>query len=248
MGRIRTVLPELIASPVFAGLTDGAARLCYGLLAIVDDAGRCHASPSYLAGQIFYIRQRPLNAISKLLGELVAAGLVATYEVDRVQYLEIVGFRPPPKGSTLARSLLSQRIDKPQPSQIPAPSWSQSSNCSPNGSTPYHDPTSDLRPPKGEGGKENEAPPGTAALVPRSGGKAEEVGRELVAAGVDLEATLVAAQEFVREKGIEIDNAEGFLVSWLTKALKNAGAKRPRRSGSHTETTPDDYEVAPWKR
>lgn len=247
MGRIRTVLPELITDSKFAALTDAAARLCYGLLAIVDDYGRCSASSSYLAGAIFHTRQRPLSSITKLVHELATAGLIRIYEARGAQYLEISGFQAPLVRSKLARSVLSQRVEKPQPSQIPAPSWAGSENDSPNHSPPYHDP--DPRPPtaisESEGRRGNEeAAPGAGGLKPRPGGRAEKLGKDLQALGGDVEESLAAARTFVSEENVVLKSAEAFLVSWFTKAIAKL-RKTPAKA--LIELPPDDVrDFAEW--
>lgn len=134
-GRIRSVKPELIADAQFAALTDGAARLYYGLLAVVDDCGRCPAAPSFLAGQIFWGRQRSAGAIGRLLAELAASGIVELYSVRGGRYLQIAGWSD-------KTSCKYQRIDKHQGERYPAPGSSQSSNGSEIDSST--DSTSDL--------------------------------------------------------------------------------------------------------
>src|SRR5205814_1805290 len=105
MGRIRSVKPELIQHPKFGTLTDGAARLFYGLLGLADDHGNCPAAPSFLAGQIFWGRQRSAGAIGKLLVELEVAGWISRYSADGGEYLTIAHW-------ALKGSVTYQLIDK----------------------------------------------------------------------------------------------------------------------------------------
>jgi len=114
MGRIRTVKPELIQQPWFATLSDAAARTYYGLLAVVDDAGRCAADPSFIAGQIFWGRQRTAGAIGRQLAELERAGIILIYSARGGKYLEIQGWHE--KGGAVY-----QQVNKPQGERFPAP-------------------------------------------------------------------------------------------------------------------------------
>jgi hypothetical protein len=135
-GRIRCIKPELIATQRFAGLSDAAKVLYYGLLALVDDDGNCPAGSAFLNGQIFYARPRSAVSIGKLVAELEAAGWVSRYEVDRAQYVAMVGWSE--KGS-----ITYQKIDRYQGARFPAPSRPDSSSAFDDGS-----PISDLRSPK----------------------------------------------------------------------------------------------------
>lgn len=114
MGRIRTVKPELIQQPWFATLTDAAARTYYGLLSVVDDAGRCAADPAFIAGQIFWGRQRTAGAIGRQLAELERANIIQKYTISGSEYLQILGWHE--KGSPVY-----QQINKPQGEKFPAP-------------------------------------------------------------------------------------------------------------------------------
>ncbi len=159
-GRIRCVKPELIATERFAGLSDAAKVLYYGLLALVDDDGNCPAGAQYLNGQIFYARPRSAVSIGKLLAELEAAGWVVRYEVDRAQYVTMVGW-------TEKGSITYQKIDRYQGARFPAPNQSGSSNTFDDGS-----PISDLRSPKATEressspkSQEAEADPGLRSLA-----------------------------------------------------------------------------------
>lgn len=127
-GRIRSVKPELVQHELFATLSDGAARTYYGLLALVDDAGRCPAAPSYLAGQIFWAKPRALNVIARQITELETAGWVRRYSVRGSVWLEIVGWLD-------IKSPTYQKIDKRQPARFPAPESCESSTQSTSGST-----------------------------------------------------------------------------------------------------------------
>lgn len=114
MGRIRTVKPELIQQPWFATLTDAAARTYYGLLGVVDDLGRCAADPAFIAGQIFWGRQRTIAAIGRQLAELERASIIRRYTVSGSTYLEIVGWHE--KGGPVY-----QHVNKPQGERFPGP-------------------------------------------------------------------------------------------------------------------------------
>jgi len=113
-GRIRTVKPELNQLHWFATLSDAAARTYYGLLGVVDDYGRCAADTSFIAGQIFWGRQRSATVIGRQLAELERAGIIRRYVTRGGEYLEVLGWFD--KGGPLY-----QQINKPQGEKFPAP-------------------------------------------------------------------------------------------------------------------------------
>lgn len=117
MGRIRTVKPELPQQPWFATLTDAAARTYYGILALVDDHGRCPADPLYIGGQIFWGKPRAANVISRQLGELEKAGIIRRYSTRGADYLEILGWGL--RGGPLYQQIKDnqgERFPPPEPS------------------------------------------------------------------------------------------------------------------------------------
>jgi hypothetical protein len=120
-GRIRTLKPEILSEAQLASLPDFAWRLFLSLYALVDDPGRCPASPRFLNGQVFWGAQRKDSVVEKALRTLEQAGLIRTYCVQGTDYLEIVGWRE--KGS-----LTYQRIDKPGPDRFKGPASSDSTN------------------------------------------------------------------------------------------------------------------------
>jgi hypothetical protein len=114
MGRFRTLSPELLAAIDVATLQDGPHRLFTGLYGLVDDDGRCVASPAYLNGAIYWGSPRTAAEVAKYRDELVRRKLIKVYAVNAVEYLEIVGWRT--KGS-----ITYQVVNKYLPSRLPAP-------------------------------------------------------------------------------------------------------------------------------
>lgn len=165
-GRIRSVKPELISTPEFATLSDAAARLYYGLLGVVDDCGRCPAAASFLAGQIFWGRQRPLAAIGRLVAELEHASIVQTYASGGATYLQIVGW-------SVKGSVAYQRVDKHQGEKFPAPSSIGSTNDSRRHSSSDSTPDPIRSERKGEDLPRAASIPGITP-VPEPSGTAEE--------------------------------------------------------------------------
>lgn len=128
MGRIRSVRPEVLSTVEIASLPDYVHRVFFGLYSLVDDEGRAPADPSYVAGQVTWARPRELHETVDALAQLVSRELIRTYEVAGVWYLEIVGFLDD-------KSATYQRIEKPQPSRLPAnPAAARSRTRSRNGS------------------------------------------------------------------------------------------------------------------
>lgn len=247
-GRIRTIKPELREHFAFAAVTDRAARLFLMLYTIVDDEGRCPASPAYLAGNVFFARPCAATAIGKGLAELEAADLVKSYAVNGAPFLEIVGWRS-------QGSVTHQRIDKPQPARYPAPEWADSRNDSGNDSKTdsrtdqYLDQRPGPVPVPGPGelvaSCAADSPPAPAGWKPPAGGRADAAATKRVAAGEiterDVELCWAAcARANVPQK----PNADAIAAKWIAK-------QRPeqRSAGDRVEPTsePDAYEEAPWR-
>jgi hypothetical protein len=111
---IRSIKGELREHLPFASLTDPAARLFVMLYTLADDGGRCPASPSYLAGAVFFARQKSANVIGQLITELEAADLVRRYVAKGGTFIQIVGWSD--KGSPTY-----QYIKPPHYLRYPAP-------------------------------------------------------------------------------------------------------------------------------
>jgi len=121
-GRIRSTKPELVHDERIATRSDTARILYYALLGVVDDEGRAKAQPAYLHGVAFWGQPRSLRRVSDALDELVAHDVLVIYTARGGEWLQIVGF-------TEKGSLFYQRIEKPQPSTIPAPTLLHSRNA-----------------------------------------------------------------------------------------------------------------------
>lgn len=108
MARIRTIKPEFFTDEKLVEVSFAARLLFQGLWVFGDDEGRTPYSPRRIKMQIF-----PGDDvdIDKLLGELLRIGVVHRYAAsDGAEYLEVKNFSK------------HQRINKPTPSRIPAPS------------------------------------------------------------------------------------------------------------------------------
>ncbi len=106
MARIRTIKPEFWTDEKIVELSPFARLLFIGLWNFADDEGRLVYSPKRLKMQIF-----PSDAldISELFEEIRGEKLVLVYEVDNVQYLQVIGFSK------------HQKIDKRSTSKLPPP-------------------------------------------------------------------------------------------------------------------------------
>lgn len=254
-GRIRSIKPELREWLPYAGLTDGAARLFAMMLTLADDAGRLPAAPGFLAGAVFYVRQRSANVIGQLLAEIEAAELVRRYTAQGGSFAEVVGWSD--KGH-----VNYQYISKPQPSRYPAPPWARDRNGNTADDRPENrtdpDPDPDPRSPTSdqEGGRDRKGdgtPPLAVGWMPRQGGKAWKLEQQLVAQGEDVDAEREAWRAWYTERGIEVRDPEGALASWYEKGLakkakqtapKKAAARAKRsRSATPKKATPDSPEI-----
>ena len=106
MARIRTIKPEYWTDEKIVELSFPARLLFIGLWNFADDEGRLVYSPKRLKLQIF-----PADAlgISELFGEIRGKKLVTVYEIDNIEYLQVIGFAK------------HQKVDKRSPSKLPPP-------------------------------------------------------------------------------------------------------------------------------
>lgn len=102
----------------------GARLLFIGLITQADDDGRLKADPRLVRAAIFpYDDDITADQIDEWLADLMRAGLVTVYTVDDFQYAHLRGWA-------------NQKIDKPSPSDLPAP---------PTTSTPSGDDSPNVR-------------------------------------------------------------------------------------------------------
>jgi hypothetical protein len=109
MARIRTIKPEFPQSESM-GRVSREARLCFILLfTLADDAGRLRGNSRMLASLLYPYDDDAKNHIDGWLNDLHSNGCIQRYEVEGDQYIQI------------CKWLIHQKIDKPSPSKIPAP-------------------------------------------------------------------------------------------------------------------------------
>ena len=114
MGRNRFLKPDIHTDARLASLADGTWRTMIGILSLVDDEGRHPATPSCIAGALYWASERPAERVRKDLEILAEKNLIALYQVDGIPYLEILGFRDTTK-------IFGQVINRPSPGRYPAP-------------------------------------------------------------------------------------------------------------------------------
>lgn len=112
MARIRTIKPELWSDEKFVELSPWARLLFVGLWNFADDEGRMEYSDKRLKMQIFPGDQ---VQVSRLVEELKRIRIVQLYSVDGRSYLALPNFKK------------HQRVNRPNPSRLPAPDDSLSS-------------------------------------------------------------------------------------------------------------------------
>ncbi|GAA3699002.1 hypothetical protein GCM10022377_10010 [Zhihengliuella alba] len=111
MARIRTIKPEFFQSEDVAALSYRARLTWIGLWVYADDAGRHKDSPRLIKGSIWPLEDNVLSEdVDQDLEELERAGRIVRYEVDGKRFLEVTNWES------------HQRIAKPTPSKLPAPS------------------------------------------------------------------------------------------------------------------------------
>lgn len=110
MARIRTIKPTFFTSEDVAALSLRARLTWIGLWTYVDDTGRGKANPRLIKAALWPLDDEVgLDQVVDDLEELQREGRILLYEVDGLEYLEIVAWRT------------HQRIDRPSASTIPPP-------------------------------------------------------------------------------------------------------------------------------
>jgi hypothetical protein len=115
MPRIRTIKPSFWADEAVAELSRDARLMLVGLISAADDDGRFLASIAAISGYIFPHDDLPASKIKKWLDEIESVGIIKLYTVGRREY----GYFP--------KYDKHQRISKPQPSTLPAPTMNGAS-------------------------------------------------------------------------------------------------------------------------
>ena len=77
--RIRSIKPFIWEDEGLGSVSREARLLFVGLITIADDRGRFRTATSLLVGHIYPYDRDASRKVPKWLGELTAAGLVATY-------------------------------------------------------------------------------------------------------------------------------------------------------------------------
>ena len=136
MARIRTIKPEFPQSESM-GRVSREARLCFILLwTIADDAGRLRGNGRLLSGLLYPYDDDAKDHIDSWLDELANEKCILRYEADGDKYIEICGWAT------------HQKIDRPSPSRIPEPTYTQSKPAR-RLARPREDSPPDLGPRKG---------------------------------------------------------------------------------------------------
>lgn len=109
MARIRSIKPSFWTSSTTANLSRDARLLVIGLISFADDDGRFPASVNAINGYVFPHDDISPQRVKKWLNELVASGIVHTYQSNAVVY------------GCLPNWHEHQVINRYTPSTIPAP-------------------------------------------------------------------------------------------------------------------------------
>ena len=110
MARIRTIKPEFWESEKVGSLTVGARLNFVGLISLSDDEGRGRGNLSYLLRRLHpYSTDVNLESMKIAAEELEKSGLVKFYKSGGSNYYFLPGWRK------------NQRLEKPNPSEFPAP-------------------------------------------------------------------------------------------------------------------------------
>lgn len=107
MSRIRSLKPEWLDDEMLAMASSDARVLSVGLILLADDYGNGRAGAPLLAGRTF--PGKPIETLTRSLGELVSIRYVRLYDLDGQRYFSI---------RTWAEH---QRVDKPGAPKVPGP-------------------------------------------------------------------------------------------------------------------------------
>lgn len=106
-GRIRTIKPELLEDEALGNVSLAAKWLFVACILLSDDHGNLRAAPRYLMAAVFW--GNPETDLKAAIAELVAAGLIITYQVKGQHFLHVLNFGK------------HQRIDRPGKPKVPGP-------------------------------------------------------------------------------------------------------------------------------
>jgi len=109
MARIRSLKPSIWSDQRFIQLSLPARLLCVGMISNADDDGRIIASGVALLGAVFPHDDLPPRKVEAWRDEIAETGLITVYRVGRALY------------ACFPRWTTHQRIQKRQPSPLPAP-------------------------------------------------------------------------------------------------------------------------------
>lgn len=108
--RIRSLKPEMWQDEKVGRLSLGARLLFVGLISLADDEGRFRALPVVMLAHVFPYDPGAVRKLDAWTDELLGEGLIALYSADGTRYGLLPGFTE------------HQRINRPTPSELPAPS------------------------------------------------------------------------------------------------------------------------------
>lgn len=111
MARIRTIKPGFWTDEKLSQLPPLVRMTFLGLIsAMADDEGRCKGDVRLVKASIWPLDDDvTVKTIAAHLSQLCTAGRIVLYEVEGARYIQIVNWKK------------HQRIDKPRPSELPAP-------------------------------------------------------------------------------------------------------------------------------
>lgn len=118
MARIRTIKPEFWEDERIAELGFCARLLFIGSWNLADDEGLLRWTPDYIGASLFMYDGMDATRVADLMAEVVATGLVHPY----------TGGRTNQRLAYVVNFAKHQRINRPSPPKLPAPSL-QSPRC-----------------------------------------------------------------------------------------------------------------------
>jgi hypothetical protein len=109
MARIRTLKPGAWQDERVGDLSHGARLLWIGLITMADDEGRLRELPTAINGHVFPHDNIANAKLVRWLVEIEETGMIVRYEAAGKRYIDLPNWRA------------HQRVDRPSPSELPAP-------------------------------------------------------------------------------------------------------------------------------
>jgi len=208
MARIRTIKPSFFSSLSITALPKTTRLTFIGLWCYVDDSGRAVDDSRLVKAEIWPLDDDvSAKKVDADLQRLADAGLIERYEAGGRRYLRVVGWSE------------HQRINRPQPSRLPAPSLN-GHGVSTDDSVNVHGTRTEDSPPEGNKEGKGKEPPLQTPVTHEE--PVDNPQQELIDQAVAMAARRYGEQQVANGKGT---SATGLASWWLQENSTGAKAR-----------------------